>query len=96
MAQRMADDVELVRTLTVRKCTLAAGMFGAGQRRQDHPQPQRPPLQIGVGRPHIGTPVLLLIDSLNIREVHAATGELLREFTLDPTRTYQPTGAKQG
>ena len=27
---------------------------------------------------------------------HVATGELLRQLTLDPTRTYQPTGAKQG
>jgi hypothetical protein len=28
--------------------------------------------------------------------VHAATGELLRELTLDPTRDYQPTGALKG
>jgi hypothetical protein len=28
--------------------------------------------------------------------VHAATGELLRELTLDPTRDYQPTGAPKG
>ncbi len=52
--------------------------------------------KIGVGRPHTGTPVLLLINQLDIRVVHAATGELLRHLTLDPTRTYQPTGHKQG
>ena len=28
--------------------------------------------------------------------INAATGELLRDFTLDPTRDYQPTGAPKG
>jgi transposase InsO family protein len=45
---------------------------------------------IGVGRPHARTPVLKLVDDLNIRIVNAATGELIRELTLDPTRNYQP------
>ncbi|MDT7720648.1 MAG: hypothetical protein QOE94_1659, partial [Mycobacterium sp.] len=31
-----------------------------------------------------------------IRIINAATGELLRDFTLDPTRDYQPTGAPKG
>jgi hypothetical protein len=31
-----------------------------------------------------------------IRVVHAATGELLRELVLDPSRDYQPTGAPKG
>jgi hypothetical protein len=32
------------------------------------------------------------IADLDIRIVHAATGEILRRLTLDPTRDYQPTG----
>lgn len=49
---------------------------------------------IGVGRTHTGTYVLLLLQDLDIRIINAATGELLRELTLDPTRDYQPTGRK--
>jgi hypothetical protein len=30
------------------------------------------------------------------RVINAATGELLRELTLDPTKNYQPTGAPKG
>ena len=51
---------------------------------------------IGVGRTHARTPVLMLIHDLHIRVINAATGELLRELTLDPTRDYQPTGAPKG
>jgi transposase InsO family protein len=51
---------------------------------------------IGVGRTHAGTHVLLLISDLHIRIVDAATGELLRELVLDPTRDYQPTGRPPG
>ena len=51
---------------------------------------------IGIGRPHAGTPILLLIHDLDIRIIHAATGEIIRTLTLDPERTYQPTGAKRG
>ena len=51
---------------------------------------------IGVGRIHYRTRVLILVQDLNIRIINAATGELLREFTLDPTRDYQPTGAPKG
>ena len=47
---------------------------------------------IGIGREHARTHVTMLIDGLNIRIVHAATGELLRDLTLDPTTDYQPTG----
>ena len=35
----------------------------------------------------------MLVQDLNIRVINAATGELLRELTLDPTRDYQPTGS---
>jgi transposase InsO family protein len=51
---------------------------------------------IGVGRTHAGTCVILLLQDLQIRIVNAATGELLRELILDPTRDYQPTGAPKG
>ena len=45
---------------------------------------------IGVGKPHARTPVIKLVDDLDIRIINAATGELIRELTLDPTRNYQP------
>ena len=51
---------------------------------------------IGVGRTYSGTRVLILIQDLNIKIINAATGELLRELTLDPTKDYQPTGAPKG
>jgi hypothetical protein len=40
--------------------------------------------------------VLLLVQDLHIRVIDAATGELLRELTLDLTRDYQPTGRPPG
>ena len=51
---------------------------------------------IGIGRIHYRTRVLILIQDLHITIINAATGELLRELTLDPTRDYQPTGAPKG
>jgi transposase InsO family protein len=51
---------------------------------------------IGIGRIHAGTAVLVLVQDLHIRVINAATGEQLRELTLDPTRDYQPTGAPKG
>ena len=51
---------------------------------------------IGIGRTHTGTRVILLIADLDIRIIHAATGEILRDLTLDPTRSYQGTGAPKG
>ena len=47
---------------------------------------------IGVGRTHARTHVLLLAHDLHVRIINAATGELLRELTIDPTKDYQPTG----
>ena len=47
---------------------------------------------IGIGRTHAGTHVLLLVQDLDVRVIDAATGELLRELTLD----YQPTGRPPG
>jgi hypothetical protein len=51
---------------------------------------------IGIGRTHARTPVLLLIQDLHVRVINAATGELLRELTIDPARDYQPTGRPPG
>ena len=51
---------------------------------------------IGVGRTHARTHVLLRVRDLHIRLIDAATGELLREPTLDPSRNYQPTGRPPG
>jgi transposase InsO family protein len=51
---------------------------------------------IGIGRPHAGTRVLLLVQDLHIRVINAETGELLRELVLNPDRDYQPTGRPSG
>jgi transposase InsO family protein len=51
---------------------------------------------IGIGRTHARTPVLMLVHDLHIRVINAATGELIRELTLDPARNYQPTGRPPG
>ena len=51
---------------------------------------------IGVGRTHARTHVILLVHDLDVRVIDAATGELLRELVIDPTRDYQPTGAPHG
>jgi len=51
---------------------------------------------IGIGRTYAGTRVLLLIHDLDIRIIDAATGELLRQLVLDPSRNYQPTGQPPG
>jgi transposase InsO family protein len=48
---------------------------------------------IGIGRTHTRTHVIMLINDLHVRVIAAATGELLRELTIDPTRDYQPTHA---
>jgi transposase InsO family protein len=45
---------------------------------------------IGIGRAHARTPIVLIIDGLDIRIVNADTGQLLRHLTLDPNHDYQP------
>ncbi|GAA3601222.1 hypothetical protein GCM10022199_00790 [Marihabitans asiaticum] len=53
---------------------------------------------IGIGRAWNAHPVLLLIQDLDIPPaqgggptvIHATTGELIRDLTLDPTKDYQP------
>lgn len=47
---------------------------------------------IGVGARHRGKRVILLIHDLDVRIV-TLDGELLRHFSLDPTRDYQPHGS---
>jgi hypothetical protein len=51
---------------------------------------------IGVGRIHARTRILLLVQDLDVRILNAATGEILRELTIDPTNDYQGTGAPKG
>jgi transposase InsO family protein len=45
--------------------------------------------KIGVGRAHKGRPVKLLIADRSIRVIDLQ-GQLIRELTLDPSRSYQP------
>jgi len=47
---------------------------------------------IAVGRAHTGTRIIMLIADLDVRVIHAATGEILRHLTIDPTRRYHGTG----
>jgi len=44
----------------------------------------------GIGRAHKHTPVILIIDDLEIRVIKTETGELLRHLTLNPNTGYQP------
>ena len=43
-----------------------------------------------IGRRCARTPVLMIINDLNIRIINPTTGELLRQLTLNPDRDYQP------
>lgn len=38
----------------------------------------------------------MLIQELHVRIINAATGELIRELTIDPTRDYQPRNVPTG
>jgi hypothetical protein len=38
----------------------------------------------------------MLVQDLDVRIVDAATGKLLRELTIDPTKDYQGTGRPPG
>lgn len=51
---------------------------------------------IGLGRTLARTPVVVLVHDLEVRVVHAATGELMRSLVIDPTKDYQATGAPKG
>ena len=45
-------------------------------------------------RPYKRTPVILIIDNLDIRVVNKTTGELLRHLKLNPEIEYQPLHPK--
>jgi transposase InsO family protein len=51
---------------------------------------------IGIGRLHARTHVILLVQDLDVRVVDAATGELLRELTIDLSKRYHGTGRPPG
>ena len=51
---------------------------------------------IGLGVTHRGTAVVVLAHDLDVRVVNAATGELIRKLTIDPTKDYQPLGLPPG
>ena len=47
---------------------------------------------IGMGAAHRGKRVVMLIHDLDVRVV-CLDGEVLRHFTLDPNKDYQPQGS---
>ncbi|MBP3044904.1 IS481 family transposase, partial [Arthrobacter sp. zg-ZUI227] len=49
---------------------------------------------IGLGRAYAGKHILMLIHEQDIVITETATGEILRELTLDPSRDYQPRQKK--
>lgn len=58
---------------------------------------------IGIGRTHDGTDnflptqdLFLLVLDLHARIVDAATGEILRDLVIDPSRDYHGTGRPPG
>ena len=51
---------------------------------------------IGLGRTLDGTRVILLIDGYNVRVIHATTGEIIRQLTINPERRYHGTGKPIG
>lgn len=51
---------------------------------------------ISIGRAYTRTRVLMLIQDLDVRIIDAATGDLIRELTIDPTRDYQPRAVPCG
>jgi transposase InsO family protein len=52
--------------------------------------------RIGIGKTYARTYVLALVQDLDIRIINAATGEILRDLILDPTKIYQGTGRPPG
>jgi hypothetical protein len=51
---------------------------------------------IGLGRTLDGTRVIMLINHLDIRVIHATTGEIIRTLTIVPQRRYHGTGRPTG
>ncbi len=46
-------------------------------------------LHLGIGRPHAGTHIMMLIADRDVRII-TLDGELIGHITIDPTRSYQP------
>jgi transposase InsO family protein len=51
---------------------------------------------IGIGRAHARTHVLMLVRDLDVTVLNAATGEVIRQLTINPTRDYQPRNVPTG
>jgi transposase InsO family protein len=51
---------------------------------------------IGLGRTLDGTRIILLIDGYDIRVIHATTGEIIRQLTINPEHRYHGTGRPPG
>lgn len=51
---------------------------------------------IGLTRTLDGTRVIALVHDLDVRIIHATTGEILRALTIDPERRYHGTGQPPG
>lgn len=45
---------------------------------------------LGIGRPHAGTLVTLIIENDHVITIETETGIIIAEHTIDPERTYQP------
>jgi hypothetical protein len=57
------------------------------EQRQDHPAYGGKLLHIGLGRTHARTRVLLLVQDRDVTIIHATTGQIVRELTIDPPET---------
>lgn len=44
---------------------------------------------LGIGRPHAGAPVLILIHNRDVTVSNMNTSEIIAEFTIDPAKNYQ-------
>jgi hypothetical protein len=51
---------------------------------------------IGIGRTHTGTRIIVLIADLDVRIIHATTGEIIRTLTINPDRNYHGPGRPPG
>ena len=51
---------------------------------------------IKLGTALAGTPVRMLVHDLHVIVIDRATGEILRELDIDPTKDSQPRGVKPG
>lgn len=47
---------------------------------------------IGLGRTLDRTPIIMLVNGYDVRVIHAATGEIIRDLTINPERRYHGTG----